>query len=76
MSYQLVNDAPTCCAFCRKPLVVEDDLIRPWRSPAGLFFCNEFCADDADEANFQNRRRPDVNSHDCPLVPLPGLVKA
>ncbi len=48
----------TCCAFCRKPLPVIGELIEPWRSPTGLFFCNEFCADDADEARFQNRGKP------------------
>ena len=51
MSYRpLAKDSPHSCAFCHKPLTLENDLIQPWRSPAGLFFCNEFCADDADEA--------------------------
>jgi hypothetical protein len=42
-----------CCAFCQKPLPVVDGQLRPWRAPNGAFFCNEFCADDAEEARFQ-----------------------
>ncbi len=52
------NGASRCCAFCGRPLPVVGNLIQPWRSPTGLFFCNEFCADDAEEASFQNRRKP------------------
>lgn len=52
------NDASAICAFCSKSLPVAGDLIQPWRSATGLLFCNEFCADDAEEARFQNRRRP------------------
>jgi len=54
----LHGDAPrakatTCCAFCGKALPVVNGQLQPWRAPSGLFFCNEFCADDAEEANFQ-----------------------
>ncbi len=45
------------CAFCRKPLPIVDGRIQPWRSPSGQFFCNEFCADDAEEARFQRHLR-------------------
>jgi hypothetical protein len=47
------TDATARCAFCRKALPVVNGQLQPWRAPSGLFFCNEFCADDADEANFQ-----------------------
>jgi hypothetical protein len=46
-------DAAACCAHCRKPLPVVNGQLQPWRAPSGLFFCNEFCADDAEEASFQ-----------------------
>jgi hypothetical protein len=36
-----------------------DGELRPWRAPSGEFFCNEFCADDAEEARFQSYRRLD-----------------
>jgi hypothetical protein len=50
---ELGGEAATCCAFCRKPLPVVNGVAQPWRAPNGQFFCNEFCADDAEEANFQ-----------------------
>jgi len=56
-----VNVYPTCadatarCAFCRQALPIVNGELRPWRASSGLFFCNEFCADDAEEANFQKR---------------------
>lgn len=56
--HPLAQSASTCCAFCRKPLPVIGELIEPWRSTTGLLFCNEFCADDAEEARFQNRGKP------------------
>jgi hypothetical protein len=46
-------DVTACCAFCRKPLPVVNGEPQPWRAPSGQFFCNEFCADDAEEASFQ-----------------------
>jgi hypothetical protein len=38
-----------------KPLPVINGQLQPWRAASGLFFCNEFCADDAEEASFQSR---------------------
>src|SRR5262249_55535226 len=49
----LSADATACCAFCNKALPVVNGQLQPWRVPSGLFFCNEFCADDAEEASFQ-----------------------
>jgi hypothetical protein len=47
------TDEAACCAHCRKPLPAVNGQLQPWRAPSGLFFCNEFCADDAEEASFQ-----------------------
>jgi hypothetical protein len=58
-SYWPYSDARTCCAFCRKLLPVNDGQVLAWRSANGLFFCTEFCADDAEEALFQSRGRSD-----------------
>ena len=58
-SYWPYSDAHTCRAFCRKLLPVNDGQVLAWRSTNGLFFCTEFCADDAEEALFQSRGRSD-----------------
>jgi hypothetical protein len=58
-SYWPYSDARACCAFCRKLLPVNDGQVLAWRSANGLFFCTEFCADDAEEARFQSHRRLD-----------------
>jgi hypothetical protein len=50
------TDAPTRCGFCAKPLPIVNGELQPWRASSGQFFCNEFCADDADEASFQSHR--------------------
>jgi len=47
--------APVCCAFCRKPLPAVDRRIQHRRASNGLGFCNEYCADDAEELSFRNR---------------------
>jgi hypothetical protein len=51
--------APPLCAFCVKLLPTVNGELHPWRAPSGLFFCNEFCADDAEEARFQSHHRAD-----------------
>jgi len=53
-----------CCASCGKALPIVNGELQPWRASNGEFFCNEFCADDADERRFQrhgkaNRTAPD-----------------
>ena len=58
------SDAAECCAFCAKPLPIVNGQLQPWRAASGLFFCNEFCADDAEEARFQNHGRAISNSRD------------
>jgi hypothetical protein len=54
-----IADATEFCAFCREPLPIMNGQLQPWRAPSGLFFCNEFCADDAEEARLQSRGRAD-----------------
>jgi hypothetical protein len=40
-----------------------------WRSSSGKLYCSEFCADDEEEANFQNMRHhcTSAGHHDAPL---------
>jgi hypothetical protein len=47
----------TKCTHCGQPFRIMDGHIERWRSSTGTFFCNEFCADDAEEAAFQSRSR-------------------
>jgi hypothetical protein len=58
-SYGTYLDSRRFCAFCRRPLPVNNVEVLAWRSANGQFFCTEFCADDAEEAHFQSRRRLD-----------------
>jgi hypothetical protein len=65
-AYTPSTGAPPLCAFCVKPLPTVHGELHPWRAPNGLFFCNEFCADDAEEARFQSHRRADRNAKNLP----------
>ena len=58
------TDAAARCAFCVKSLPIVNGQLQPWRAASGLFFCNEFCADDAEEARFQSRGRAYHKAHD------------
>ena len=49
--------ALTTCAHCGQPFRIMDGHVEHWRSSTGKFFCNEFCADDAEEAAFQSKSR-------------------
>jgi hypothetical protein len=60
------TDAAARCAFCVKPLPTVNGELQPWRAASGLFFCNEFCADDAEEARFQSH--PAVSAVDCTRI--------
>jgi hypothetical protein len=62
--YTHYTDAAACCAFCVKPLPIANGELQPWRAANGLFFCNEFCADDAEEARFQSRGRTGGKAND------------
>jgi hypothetical protein len=59
--------AAAYCTFCGKPLPIVNGQLQPWRDASGLFYCTEFCADDAEEARFQSRRRADRKAHDLRL---------
>jgi len=50
-------NAPAGCAFCGKPFRIVDGRVQIWRAMNGQCFCSEFCADDAEEAAFQSRRK-------------------
>jgi hypothetical protein len=56
-AYTHYTDAAAHCAFCVKPLPMVNGELQSWRAPNGLFFCNEFCADDFEEARFHSHRR-------------------
>jgi hypothetical protein len=56
-SQHLRNVTPIRCTFCCKALRPRDGCVEAWRTPSGDYFCTEFCADDAAEAQFQNARR-------------------
>jgi hypothetical protein len=67
------SDVTICCAFCGNPLPNVNGQVQPWRAASGLFFCNEFCADDSEEARFQRReerliRTADTRAHKSGLV--------
>ena len=52
------------CAFCGKRLPVVNGELQPWRAPSGEFFCNEFCADDAEEVRFRRHGRAERKAHE------------
>ena len=52
----LINSCPLYCVFCGEPFRSRDGSVEFWRTSAGDHFCSEFCADDAEEAHFRNRR--------------------
>jgi hypothetical protein len=60
------GDIDLCCAVCRKRLATLNGELLAWRSPDGQFFCDEFCADDYDEARF--RRRSSASASPMPDV--------
>jgi hypothetical protein len=60
-------DITTCCAFCGKPLPTVNGQVQPWRASNGQFFCNEFCADDAEEMRFQRHSRGYRGTSDNPV---------
>ena len=55
-SRYLINSCPLYCLFCGGPFRSRDGSAEFWRTSAGDHFCSEFCADDAEEAHFRNRR--------------------
>ena len=57
MLITLLCDIPAGCAFCGEPFRRGQENAEIWRSTTGECFCSEFCADDAEEASFQNKRK-------------------
>ena len=55
-SKYLTNDGSTRCTFCNEPFRFRDGHVEVWRASNGDHFCSEFCADDAEEAQFRKRR--------------------
>jgi hypothetical protein len=58
------TDAATRCAFCGKHLPIVNGELQPWRAPNGQFYCNEFCADDAEEVRFRRHGRAERKAHE------------
>jgi hypothetical protein len=56
-SRYLVGGAPITCAHCKQPFPVVDGHLEAWRSSTGGYFCNEFCAEDEEEASFLDHRK-------------------
>jgi hypothetical protein len=52
----LQSGVPPRCAFCGQPFPLVDGQAQAWRSSGGAYFCSEFCADDAEEAEFRSHR--------------------
>ena len=48
-----IESPPSRCAYCGKPF---KERLYVWRSSSGELYCTEYCADDEEEANFQNMR--------------------
>ena len=58
------TNAAGCCAFCGKQLLIVNGELQPWRAQNGQPFCNEFCADDAEEVRFRRNGRADRKAHE------------
>jgi len=49
-----IQNPPSSCAYCGQCFKQKETA---WRSSSGKMYCSEFCADDEEEAAFQNMRR-------------------
>jgi len=63
-AYTRNTEAAMCCAFCGKRLPTMNGQLQPWRAQNGQFFCNEFCADDAEEVRFRRHGVADRKAHE------------
>jgi len=52
-SKYIMHGSSTRCTFCNKPFCFRDGYVELWRTANGEHFCSEFCADDAEEAQFR-----------------------
>ena len=71
-SRYLINGSPRCCMFCGEPFRPRDGYVEVWRTSARQHFCSEFCADDAEEAQFEGAARP----RSPPTPPVPPTSEA
>jgi hypothetical protein len=62
----LMTGSPTCCAFCNQPFRIRDGYLEFWRASDGQHFCSEFCAADAEEAQFRKHRHHSVGAASRP----------
>jgi hypothetical protein len=71
-SRYLLRGASTTCAHCKKPFPVVNGHVEAWRTSVGGYFCNEFCAEDEEEAAFQDHRRASCLSTtpSCSIAPV------
>jgi len=53
-----VCGVPIHCAHCKQPFPWVNGRVEAWRSSTGGYFCNEFCAEDDEEATVQSCRAP------------------
>jgi hypothetical protein len=61
-SRYLINRSATRCEFCGEPFPLRDGDVEFWRTSAGHHFCSEFCADDAEEAQFIKRHAAETST--------------
>ena len=54
----LISGVPTHCAHCKQPFRSVNGRVKAWRSSTGKYFCNEFCAEDDEEATRFHRSLP------------------
>jgi hypothetical protein len=52
----LMTGIPNRCKFCNQPFRLRNGHVKVWRASNGDHFCSEFCADDAEEAEFRSHR--------------------
>ena len=52
-----MNGAPARCQHCGQPFQVADKHVAAWRSSDGRYYCNEFCAEGAEETYVPERRK-------------------
>ena len=75
-SRYLMTGSPIGCAFCNKAFRSRDGYVEFWRTSDGKHFCSEFCADDAEEAQFRKRRAAPRSDTCAPLRAPPAAPSA
>jgi hypothetical protein len=75
-SRYLMTGSPIGCAFCNEAFRPRDGYVEFWRTSDGKHFCSEFCADDAEEAQFRKRRAAPRSDTCAPLRAPPAAPSA